>query len=70
MGYMCDKHSQAFTDMMALANAVVAAHDDMFNQCFSNPIKTAWGQPINLTKSNEAYRMAYRILAARKEMGE
>ncbi|SFB50782.1 hypothetical protein [Delftia tsuruhatensis] len=41
-----------------------AAHEDLFVQCCSNPIKNAWGKEVNLTKLNIAHEAAGRALNA------
>ena len=39
------------------------AFEDLFAQCYSNPIKNAWGQEVNTTKLNTAHAFASRVLA-------
>ncbi|MBD9583614.1 hypothetical protein IB269_19660 [Delftia sp. DLF01] len=41
-----------------------AAHEDLFVQCCSNPIKNAWGKEVNLAKLNIAHEAAGRALNA------
>lgn len=41
-----------------------AAHEDLFVQCCSNPIKNAWGKDVDLSKLNIAHEAAGRALNA------
>ena len=38
------------------------AFDDLFGQCCSNPIKNAWGKPVNMTKLNKAHNVGFKLL--------
>jgi hypothetical protein len=44
--------------------AINAAHESMFVQCCSNPIKNAWGKDVDVSLLNEAHRLADIALAS------
>lgn len=49
-------------ELLELARVGKAAHASMFEQCFSNPIKNAWGQEVNCTAINELGELAGRYV--------
>lgn len=46
------------------AEAVVEAHDSMFAQCCSNPVRNAWGDEVSMLALNQAYELARAALSA------
>jgi len=43
--------------------AYEAARQALFNQCFGNPIRDAWGKAIDCTKLNNAHELTRRLLS-------
>lgn len=52
----------AHAALVAAAQAINAAHESMFTQCCSNPIKDAWGKEVNLSNLNAAHQLADKAL--------
>lgn len=50
--------------------AMNKAHESMFDQCLSNGITNAWGQPVNVTEINNLQLVARRLDAALSQQGE
>lgn len=48
--------------LLQVVQAYEAAHEALFVQCCSNPIKNAWGNEVSVLKLNEAHEMAGRVL--------
>ena len=51
-------------DFIKLAEAIVKAHESMFAQCCSNPVRNAWGVEVNMLPLNQAYELARAALSA------
>lgn len=43
------------------SKAMDEAHESLFTQCMSNPVKNAWGVPVDMTKINELQNVSRRI---------
>lgn len=43
------------------AKAMDEAHESLFTQCMSNPVKNAWGVPVDMSKINELQNVSRRI---------
>ena len=55
---------QCSGNIVELAEAVVEAHDSMFAQCCSNPVRNAWGDEVSMLALNQAYELARAALFA------
>lgn len=48
--------------LLQVVQAYEEAHEALFVQCCSNPIKNTWGKEVSVLKLNEAHQMAGRVL--------
>lgn len=57
-------------DLAEAARSCVAAFEDLFGQCCSNPVKNAWGKQVDFTKLNDANQLAQQSLRRLKGLVE
>lgn len=60
----CEGLTEALRTAHQALRAAKDAHEDLFAQCLSNPIKNAWGKDVDCTKINEMGQLAGAALAA------
>lgn len=53
---------EEYENLKAACRKIIEAHDSLFSQCCSNPIKNTWDKEVDCTLINEANLLATRAM--------